>query len=97
MAVGIRTNVARQLPSDGGLRVCQLDLPTDSRAHGPKVSRCALADDAGWVLAAVPGLPADRLVLGRWFCRGIRVSADPLDECRFVLLPMPFLFSQVPH
>jgi hypothetical protein len=31
----------------GGLRVCQLDLPTDSRAHGPEVPRCALADDAG--------------------------------------------------
>src|SRR5260370_28185090 len=70
MAVGIRTDVARQLPSDGGLRVCQLYLPTDSRAHGPEIPRCTLGDDAGWVLAAVPDLPAGRLVLGQCFVVG---------------------------
>lgn len=93
MAGGIWRDTSRQLPADVRFGVGELHVST---AHLQQGVRCQIAHrPRGVFAAAVPHIPANRMVLGNRLCSWSDLAADALGECRFVRLLVCVLLQHV--
>lgn len=95
MVGGIRSGASKQLPSDGGLAVSQLELsdPAMPRASPEVIPDTGLRDHR----AVVQGTPFNRLVLDRWFYGGVGIPANAVGKHGLVLFPVFILFVEIPR